>query len=66
MRYRAAAALIEPGQHQEILGQRGQPEGVLEDVARGLPPVLGVRVIECDLELGPDAGDGTAQFVRGV
>ena len=62
----ADALVVEPGQQQQVLGQRGQPQRVGVHVPGGLHPVQAVRVIKRHLELGADAGDRAAQLVRGV
>ncbi len=65
-RRRPRAPVIEPGQHQQVLSEPGQPQRVGQHVAGGLGPVLLLRMVQRHLELGPDARDRAAQFVRGV
>ena len=62
----AGHLLLEPGEQQQVLGEPRQAERVRVHVARGLRPVLAVRMVERDLELGADRRDRAAQLVSGI
>ena len=68
---RRAVCRVERGRvdhrdREQIVDHPLHPDGVGEDLALGRLPVGELGVLEVDLELRPDPGEGAAQLVAGV